>query len=221
MKMILVEILLRRVLALHSWTYKWSGRLAVKLGAGIHPKHGIIEYEKWFTGHIQPDWVVVDIGCNTGTMVREMAKKASFVYGIELNRSLIDAAKRKSNPANVEYHHADATAFDYSSLKPIHCVTLSNVLEHIEKRPELISDLIKAVNWRDPSDKTFLIRVPMIERDWISVYKKNIGLEYRLDDTHFIEYTAKGLAQELEQAGLRIVANHVTFGEAYIVAKAK
>ena len=32
----------------------------------------------------------------------------------------------------------------------------------------------------------FLIRVPMIDREWISVYKKQLGLEW--DNTRFIEY---------------------------------
>ncbi len=42
-----------------------------------------------------------------------------------------------------------------------------------------------------------LIRVPVIDRDWIVVIKKELGLEYRLENTHFTEYTFKEFLQEL------------------------
>lgn len=215
----LAELLLRRVLEIHSWSYSWAGRLAVKVGGGIHPKHGILEYEKWFADRIGSDWTVVDIGSNSGTMARAMADKASFVYGIELDKGLVERAQRMGGK-NIEYYCSDATRFDYSPLRPVDCITLSNVLEHIENRVELLRILVSAVKWRNPAEKRFLVRVPMIDRDWISVYKKKVGVEYRLDRTHFIEYTRAGLENELGSAGLRILDHQVAFGESYVVAVA-
>ena len=48
-------------------------------------------------------------------------------------------------------------------------VTLSNVLEHIEKRTSFLKKLIDAF---EDKDIKFLIRVPLITRDWLPVYKK-------------------------------------------------
>jgi hypothetical protein len=62
-----------------------------------------------------------------------------------------------------------------------------------------------------------LIRVPMINRDWITLYKKELGLEYRLDKTHFIEYTLESFKKELEQASLKIDKFSIQFGEIWAV----
>jgi cytidyltransferase-like protein len=54
-----------------------------------------------------------------------------------------------------------------------------------------LKTLVKKIKWKDDKNKQLLIRVPMIDRDWITVYKRELGIEYRLDNTHFIEYTFK------------------------------
>ena len=39
----------------------------------------------------------------------------------------------------------------------------------------------------------------MINRDWITLYKKELGIEWRLDKTHYIEYTLESFKEELEK----------------------
>jgi len=60
----------------------------------------------------------------------------------------------------------------------------------------------------------------MINRDWLTYYKKEMGIEYRLDPTHRIEYTMESLREELEKAGLSIEKVSVQFGEIWAVARA-
>lgn len=43
----------------------------------------------------------------------------------------------------------------------------------------------------------------MINRDWITLYKKELGVEWRLDPTHCTEYTLESLKEELQKAGLK------------------
>ena len=43
----------------------------------------------------------------------------------------------------------------------------------------------------------------IVDRDWIALYKKEIGVEYRLDKTHYIEYTLDTFQAELKKAGLK------------------
>jgi hypothetical protein len=66
---------------------------------------------------------------------------------------------------------------------------------------------------------TFLIRVPLIDRDWITLYKQELGLEYRLDPTHFTEYTEDQLIEELNSAGLSIRSSRIRYGELYAVVE--
>jgi hypothetical protein len=46
-----------------------------------------------------------------------------------------------------------------------------------------------------------LLRIPVENRDWLTIYKKENGYKYMLDPTHFIEYTEETLSQELNKAG--------------------
>jgi hypothetical protein len=59
----------------------------------------------------------------------------------------------------------------------------------------------------------------MIDRDWITLYKREIGIEYRLDPTHFTEYTFEQLKEELREADIEIISHHVRFGEIYAVCR--
>jgi SAM-dependent methyltransferase len=213
--------LIRPVLRLHSYCYKLAGELAIMVSDDrIHPKHEIIRYESWFLDQVEPKWTVLDVGSNTGMMANLLAGKAAFVYGIELEKKLVDEAQRKRQLPNIRYFCADATSFKYSECSPIDCITLSNVLEHIEKRTDFLGKLLSEVPWRDPLKKRFLIRVPLITREWIVLYKQQLGLDYRLDHTHCVEHTPELLEQELDKCGIKIIHQDVRFGELFAVCLA-
>ena len=60
----------------------------------------------------------------------------------------------------------------------------------------------------------------MLERDWLVLYKKQMGIDYRLDSTHHIEYTASQFDSELKQAGITVQEIETRFGEIFAVGKA-
>lgn len=213
----IAKLLIKPILKLHSFSYELAGKFAIILNNGIHPKHSIMAYKEWFVENIKDDWIVVDVGCNTGMMVEQMAKKAKYVYGIELEEKHINKAKKNIQKNNLEFICADATTYEYEKLQKIDCITLSNVLEHIENRVEFLKKLIKQVKWNDK--KRLLIRVPMIDREWITIYKKDMGLEYRLDSTHFTEYTFEQFRLELHEANIDIQEYFIRFGEIYAVCE--
>lgn len=208
---------LRLVMKAHNTLYDFAGFFAIAVNDGKHPKHHIVRYQEWFCDHIDANWVVVDVGSNTGSMAALLAGKAHYVYGIEIIPQLSDIARQKYTNKDLEFITADATTFDYSKCQPIDCVTLSNVLEHIHDRIEFLNMLRRRLPWRNPHACTFLIRVPTIERGWLAVYKKELGIEYRLDRTHEIEHTQEQFCVELQAAGLEIESLEVRFGEIYAV----
>lgn len=208
---------LRLVMKAHNALYDMAGFFAIAVNGGKHPKHHILRYQEWFRDHIDADWVVVDVGSNTGSMAALLADKACHVYGIEIIPQHSEIARQKYAKNNLEFITADATSFDYSKCLPIDCVTLSNVLEHIRDRIAFLDMLRKRLPWRNPDSCTFLIRVPTIEREWLAVYKRELGIEYRLDRTHEIEHTQVQFCNELQAAGLEIESLDVRFGEIYAV----
>jgi len=190
------------------------------LNDGVHPKHYIMKYKEWFLGHIEPGWVVLDVGCDTGMLPVLLAERAAFVYAIERNKEHIAVARTQHTRPNIEYVLADATTYDYHLCRPINCVTMSNVLEHIEHRVGFLKKIVSRVKWADEKHKCFLFRVPMIDREWIVLYKKKLGLDYRLDPTHHIEYTLEQFEGELRQANIVPKKVEVRFGEIYAVCEA-
>ena len=204
------KILLRFVLQLHSFVYKLASKLAIKAEGGLHPKHRLMNYHEFFVSHIDAQDHVLDIGCGNGALAFDLAKKARQVVGIEIQEKNQHAWKQTFAAPNLTFLIADATT--YKPEQTFDVVVLSNVLEHIEHRVEFLHHIKHLA-------PKFLIRVPMIDRDWITLYKKELGLEYRLDQTHFIEYTFKHFEEELTQAGFVIQNSSVQFGEIWAVVK--
>lgn len=65
----------------------------------------------------------------------------------------------------------------------------------------------------------FLIRVPLINRSWLSIYKKELGIEYRLSKSHYIEYTLQSFKNEIESAGFKICSYSIQFGEIWAIVE--
>ena len=53
----------------------------------------------------------------------------------------------------------------------------------------------------------------MFNRDWRVPLKKELGLPYLLDDTHFTEYTQESFEQEMTSSGLSVVHLEVRWAE--------
>lgn len=203
------KILVKQALKLHNFAYQLSSVLAVKSEGGVHPKHRLTNYHQFFLDNILPNSKVLDIGCGNGSLTFDLSKKAGKVIGIDLNEKYLKKAQKNNQAQNIEYILGDITAYDFK--EKFDFAVLSNVLEHIENRAELLQKI-------KPLADKFLIRVPMLNRDWITLYKKEMGCEYRLDKTHFTEYTLQSLQKELEIANYKIDSYLIQFGEICLTA---
>ena len=153
--------LLKVILKIHSFTYRLTGFLSQKVEKdGLHPKHRIMNYHKFFVDNVSKKDVVLDIGCGNGALTYDVAKKAKRVVGIDSNKKNIEFAKAKYLRSNVEYIHGDALKDLPNRLFDV--IILSNVLEHIDKRVDFLNFLKKLAS-------KFLIRVPMLNRSWIDL----------------------------------------------------
>jgi 2-polyprenyl-3-methyl-5-hydroxy-6-metoxy-1,4-benzoquinol methylase len=209
-KALIMRFILRMLIRLDNYYYKVISRLAIIAEGGIHPKHRLTNYHQFFVDNIEPQDAVLDIGCGTGALTYDIAKKARSVTAIDINKDSVEFAKRNFGRQNIKYIYADATRFDFR--EKFDTIILSNTLEHIANRRDFLSKIGRLAN-------RFLIRVPQLDRDWLTYYKRELGVDYRLDPTHRIEYTVESLSRELEQAGIRIERASTQFGEIWAVAK--
>lgn len=209
MKNTILVLIIKLLLRIHSFSYRIVGFLSQKVEeSGIHPKHRIMNYHKFFVDNVDENDTVLDVGCGNGALTYDVAKKAGRVVGIDLNEKNISFAKQRYSRENIEYICGDIIK-DLPN-RDFDVVVMSNVLEHIENRVEFLGRL------RENAAK-FLIRVPIINRDWITLYKKEMGLDYRLDKGHFVEYTLESFEDELREAGLKIKDYSIQFGEIWAI----
>ena len=171
---------------------------AIEYDAGIHAKHRLMGYHDFFVDRVTEEEHVLDIGCGVGAVAYDIAAKAgAWVVGMDMDADLIAFARRRFIHPRLSFVVGDALkdlpdrAFDV--------VVLSNVLEHIEERAAFLRRVVGVVEPR-----RCLIRVPMINRDWKAPLRRELGLPYFLDKTHYTEYTVDTFRAEVSQAGLSV-----------------
>jgi SAM-dependent methyltransferase len=195
---------------LDNFCYRALSLLVTIGNNGVHPKHRILNYHKFFTENVGPEDSVLDIGCGMGLVAYDVSAKAKEVVGIDNKQKNIDAALNMYKRDSLRFIAGDATTYNFG--RKFDKIILSNVLEHIEHRVEFLKKM------HDISE-VILLRVPMINRDWLVLYKKENKMEYRLDETHFIEYTVEDVKDEARQSGWSVGPYSVQFGEFWGILK--
>ena len=192
--------------------YHEQGNQSVRYGNGIHSKHRHMAYHDFFVDRIGSTERVLDVGCGVGAVAHAVAKRSgAYVVGVDYNSKHIQRASRERAHPRVEFRCADVLkspppgSFDVA--------ILSNVLEHIPQRVEFLRELVAAAGL-----ERLLIRVPLFERDWRVPLKRELGVEWRLDDDHKIEHTLDQFREEVSAAGLSLTHIEVRWGEIWAEA---
>jgi len=174
---------------------------------GVHVKHRLTRYHDFFVERVNESDQVLDIGCGYGTVAFSVASRTGAqVTGIDFSIENIRLANDRYQLPNLRFVVGDALT-DLPN-EDFDVVIFSNVLEHIERRPEFL----RAAQTRIRPSR-WLIRVPMIDRDWRVPLRRELGLYYFSDPTHFTEYTEESFRQEIAEAGLEVRELKVNWGE--------
>ena len=123
------------------------------------------------------------------------------------------AARERFVHPRVTYVQADAV--EYVPEEPVDVAVLSNVLEHIAARVELLRSLRERAGAR-----RLLIRVPVLARDWTVPLREEVGLQHFSDPEHKIEYDPELLRDELRSAGWKMGEPQLAWGEIWVEASA-
>ncbi len=150
---------------------------------------------------------VLDIGCGYGAVAHSIAERAgATVVGIDLDPANVAAARRMFPHPRLTF--VEGTAPRDVPTERFDVVVASNVLEHIDDRRGFLRDVQQRAQ---PS--RWLIRVPMIDRDWHVPLRQELGLFHFCDPTHFVEYTRDSFAAEIRDAGLVTADYRINWGE--------
>ncbi len=187
--------------------YVAQSELSVAYGRGTHPKHDIMRYHDFFVERVRQGEHVLDFGCGIGAVAYDIASKAKArVWGVDISAENIAYAQKTYSHPDITYILGDARQVELNTR--FDAIVMSNVLEHLTDRPATLRQL--QVRYQ-PS--RFLIRVPLFNREWRVPLKKPLGVEWRLDPTHEIEYTIETFADEIAEAGLITTHQQIQWGE--------
>jgi SAM-dependent methyltransferase len=204
---------LRALLSLHDELFRRIDVLAIELDGGVHAKHRIMRYHDFFVERVHPGESVLDVGCGKGELAHDLVVRArASVTGIDVNTASLDFARSHFTSDRIEFVEADARSWEPD--RSFDAVVLSNVLEHIEDRIGLLRRLATAAR-----PKRFLLRVPVLERDWSVGLRRDLGLFHFSDPTHETEYDREQLISELAAAGLEAREIEQRWGELWAVAE--
>jgi SAM-dependent methyltransferase len=204
---------LRFLFRLDSRLYALQGQKAVEYGDGLHTKHRHIGYHEFFVSRIHRGERVLDVGCGVGAVAYDVAEKAgAHVVAIDLNPKAVAEARDRYSHPRVEYRVGNV--LDDALDGNFDVVILSNILEHLQERRGFLRRLKEVAK---PS--RVLIRVPLFERDWRVPLKRELGVEWRLDATHEIEYTLESFDEELASAELLVSHREIRWGEIWAEVK--
>ena len=123
------------------------------------------------------------------------------------------ARERFAHP-RISFVQADA--LEFVPEEPVQVAVLSNVLEHIEQRVELL----RALRERAGAGR-LLIRVPVLDRDWTVPLRREVGLPHFSDPEHKVEYDPQLLRDELASAGWEMGEPVFVWGEIWVEALAR
>jgi 2-polyprenyl-3-methyl-5-hydroxy-6-metoxy-1,4-benzoquinol methylase len=128
------------------------------------------------------------------------------VTGLDMSAENVAAARQRFSVPGLEF--AVGRAPEVLPAGPFDVIVASNVLEHIEHRREFLTRIQQVC-----TPNRWLIRVPMIDREWQVPLRQELGIRHFCDPTHYVEYTRQSFEQEMAEAGFTVRHLQVNWGE--------
>lgn len=166
--------------------------------------------ERIISSYMQTDDIkIADIGCGAGFLSNELAKKYSYVTGLDASKSSLEMAKSKDTTGSVEYVLGDAYNLVYED-NSMDVVCAMDFLEHVERPTEVIAECSRVLR---PGGLFFFHTFNRNFLSWLVVIKfmewfvpntpKNLHVLHLFIKPHELEnmMTASGLEKQ-EMVGI-------------------
>lgn len=151
---------------------------------------------------IKPNSTVLDIGCASGYLAKELNKKNCHTYGIEINP--IDAKKAKKHCLRVICHNLETINTSTFPKKYFDYLIYGDILEHLQNPAMVLTKLspwLKKTGW-------LIASIPNVARAEIRLKLLLGHFDYQesgiLSKHHLHFYTLSSAQNLLKQAGYQV-----------------
>jgi SAM-dependent methyltransferase len=184
-----------------------GGGIAVRLAKytgktceAVHPKHLVdAPWHRWYLDYLEPDDVVLDVGCANGAHTLSAARRVRRVYGMDADvaqLSIAAAALRRRVFDNVRLLAWDVTQTFPFPPATFDAVLFLDVIEHLEPRVRVLREISRVLK---PGGR-LLLSAPHRDTSWRRRLR-SAGLFAFSDADHKIEYSHDDLLEELAAGG--------------------
>jgi 2-polyprenyl-3-methyl-5-hydroxy-6-metoxy-1,4-benzoquinol methylase len=132
---------------------------------------------------------VLDIGSGTGFGTHLLARKASYVTGHEIDEAALKFSQRAFSNGNISFSQGDITRRNVKTTNWFDCITMIDVIEHIEDDNAAISNVTRLLK----PDGKFICSTP------------NRLSRYRKSENHVREYSQTELKALLKRCFKRVM----------------
>lgn len=165
-----------------------------------------IQTRKFLLSRIQPDHIILDLGCHHGDISYYIAEKAGEVIGVDHNPDAIATANKKYQRKNLTFIQGDAFEYLSGNSKKFDVLILSHILEHLDE-PEAFLKKFKVFF------KNIFIEVPDFDRYYLNHYRKELGVKLSYsDDDHISEFDRDDLFSLLQNCGIEVIQSEFRHG---------
>ena len=155
---------------------------------------------KMLSNHLKPGMTVLELGCGTGYLTRELVCSGADIVAIDVSPELLEIAKANCSASNVQYQVQNAYALSYSE-GIFDSVVGSSVLHHLEIEKAL-RDVYRVLK----PGGTIYFTEPNMLNPQIAIQKNIPWIKRKLgdspDETAFFRWPLRRL---LEKTGYRNV----------------
>ncbi len=121
---------------------------------------------------LDPDWIVADLGCGTGTTAECLAPVVQRVIAVDREPEMLKAAQRRLERFdNVEYHQDDLTALTLADAS-VDAVFISLVMVYVTEPQTAISEMARILK---PGGRATIVDMVTHDRE---TYRHTMGQEH-------------------------------------------
>ncbi|NOZ76869.1 MAG: class I SAM-dependent methyltransferase [Euryarchaeota archaeon] len=184
---------------------------------------------------IEPEHVVLDMGCGTGAFALRVARQCKKVFAVDISRAMLDCLTKKARETgvdNIETHLAGFLSYSHSD-KPVDAIVSVVALHHLPDFWKQIA-LKKMYDILKPGGRLFISDVvfsfPISDyseslNDWLDMIEEKAGADMKEEAIVHIkdEFSTWNWIMEgiLERAGFNIdsIISDNNNGQAYVCTK--
>lgn len=144
--------------------------------------------------NVQPDWIVLDLGCGNGAFTLELAKCVRIVHAVDVQPAMLEALERRlahTNVPNVRLHLAPATHLPFDA-ETFDAVLMISVLPMLHDRATALGEVRRVLK----PGGVLIVGEELIEPEYVSDsvtmrWVERAGFRLTKRDVNLLRYTLK------------------------------